>query len=153
MRACGRAGGRACGRAGVRACGRACMVCGHVRVRACVRYCRDKVVINSKWYSPTCGGHMEISQRGNMRCCHHRPPWKSCVFGAMANFRFDCGLRSPGSPHSDKLPYVKGDRQSFTHAMGTAMSMNYLGSEDLAWVQTLLGSLDSQFCDDTTSYR
>ena len=101
--------------------------------------------MKKKWYSATCDGIMEISQHGNMRCCHHRPPRKRCVFGAMANFRFDCCRRGPGSPHSDKLPYVESDRQSFAHAIGFAFSKGLLEAENLAWVQTLLTSIDSQF--------
>ena len=127
------------------ACVRVCVcACVHASMRVLIA-CSSRVIIDSEWVSTTCGGRMEISQKANMRCCHHRPSEKTCVHDSMSNFRFDCGLRGDGSPHSIKSPYVKGDKQSFTHAIGVALAVNHFGSAGRAWVFQLLENMDKMF--------
>lgn len=88
---------------------------------------------------------MEINEKCYLRCEHHKD--HQCIYDKMCNFRFDCGLRGPHCPHSENLsdPYVKGDRQSFSHALASAMAMSYLGGNDLAWVMEIMRSLDEMF--------
>ena len=110
----------------------------------CVACFRSVVTIKQEWHSAKCGGCMYVSQKGNM-CCEHHLRGRACVHGRMCDFRFDCGMRGPESVHTFANPYMKADRQSFSHAMGSAMAMQYLGAAELSWVQELLSSMNAQF--------
>ena len=134
-----------CVRVCVCACVRVCVcvcACVHASMRVLIA-CSSRVI--SEWVSNTCGGRLEISQKANIRCCHHRPSEKTCVHDTMSNFRLDCGLRGDGSPHSIKSPSVKGDKQSFTHAICVALAANHFRNAGVAWVCELMENMGKMF--------
>eukprot|EP00117_Sycon_ciliatum_P033912 scpid91395/ scgid25989/ len=110
----------------------------------------NKDVVRNRWASKECNGMMWISQKGNLRCVHHHAT-RPCVYGPVNSFKFDCGLRGQGSPHSLQEPFVATNPQSICHAVAVALAMGYFGSGVMPWSTELMGNLVEQFPDEPSA--